>query len=155
MSQFKLFYQPEGRLRMQTEDRCHLQVRPAWAFPVSHPGRYLSLLDGKDREVLMLPDGLDSLDAENRAILEGELHRRYLTSQVLSIEYAHSEFGSTYWTVQTERGKRDFVTQSLQENAQWHGPHHLMLVDVDGNRFEVRDSRALDEESRRLLAKIV
>jgi hypothetical protein len=30
-----------------------------------------------------------------------------------------------------------------------------MLIDVDGNRFEIRDVKALDPESQRLLAKIV
>lgn len=152
---FRLFYRPEGRLRMETEDRCWLQVVPRWASPVTHPGKYLSLLDGKEREIRMLREGLAEVEPENRKILEQELHRRYLTSQVLSIEHAHTEFGSTYWTVETERGKREFVTQSLQENAQWHGPTHLMLVDVDGNRFEIRDTQALDPESRTLLTKIV
>ncbi len=140
---------------METEDKCWLQVRPAWASPVKHPGRYLCLMDGKDREIVMLKNGLDDVDKENRAILEAELHRRYLTSQVTHIEHAHTEFGSTYWTVETERGRREFVTQSLQENAQWHSPTHLMLVDVDGNRFEIRDTTALDAESRSVLSKIV
>jgi hypothetical protein len=112
-------------------------------------------MDGKDREIMMLEDGLEGLDKENRAILEAELHRRYLTSQVTHIEFAHTEFGSTYWTVETERGRREFVTQSLQENAQWHGPTHLMLIDVDGNRFEIRDTNALDDESRNVPANIV
>ena len=151
----RLFYQPEGRLRMETEDRCWLQVRPAWASPVKHPGKYLCLMDGKDREIVMFTDGLREVDKENRAILEAELHRRYLTSQVKSIEHAHTEFGSTYWTVETERGKREFVTQSLQENAQWHSPTHLMLIDVDGNRFEIRDTAQLDADSQRMLTKIV
>jgi hypothetical protein len=113
------------------------------------------LLDGKDREIALLPDGLDALDGEARTILEAELHRRYLTSQVVSVEHAHTEFGSTYWTVETDRGRREFITQSLQENAQWHSATHLMLIDVDGNRFEIRDTRALDEPSRRLLTRIV
>ncbi|HXH61605.1 MAG TPA: DUF1854 domain-containing protein [Fimbriimonadaceae bacterium] len=152
---FRLFYHPEGRLRMETEDRCWLQVRPVWASPVTQPGKYLSLLDGKDKEIVMFENGLDDVGAENRTILHEELRHRYLTSQVTRIEHAHFEFGSTYWTVETDRGPKDFVTQSLQENAQWHGPAHLVLVDVDGNRFEIRDFRKLDEQSQRILAKIV
>lgn len=140
---------------METEDKCWLQVRPAWASPVKHPGKYLCLMDGKDREIVMFDEGLAGVDKGNRAILEDELHRRYLTSQVKRIEHAHTEFGSTYWTVETERGRREFVTQSLQENAQWHSPTHLMLVDVDGNRFEIRDTYALDDVSRAMLSKIV
>ena len=151
----KLFYQPEGRLRLETEDRCFLQVRPAWAAPVSHPGKHLSLLDGKDKEIMLLPDGLKGLDKQARAILQDELHRRYLTAYVTKIKHAHTEFGASYWSVETDRGDRDFVTQSLQENAQWHGPTHLLLVDVDGNLFEIRDTSALDAESQAILRKIV
>ena len=152
---FKLFYQPEGRLRLETEDRCYLEVRPSWSAPVSQPGKFLSLLDGKDNEIMLLPDGLEGLDKEARKILENEVQKRYLIAQVLKILHAHSEFGSTYWTVETDRGKREFVTQSLQENAQWHGPNHLVLVDVDGNSFEIRDTTALDPDSQRLLQKMV
>lgn len=151
----KLFYQPEGRLRLETDDRCFLQIRPAWAAPVSHPGKYLSLLDGKDREIMLLPDGLKGLDKDVRAILRDELHRRYLTAYVTKINHAHTEFGASYWSVETDRGDRDFVTQSLQENAQWHSPTHLLLVDVDGNLFEIRDTSALDPTSQIILRKIV
>jgi len=140
---------------METEDRCYLSVRPSWSSPISHPGKYLSLLDGKDREIMMLTDGLKGLDKEAKAILESELDRRYLTAQITRIEHAYFEFGSSYWTVETDRGKRDFVAQSLQENAQWHGPKHLVLVDVDGNRFEVRDVSTLDAHSQQILSKVV
>lgn len=98
----------------------------------------------------MIP-GLDSLDPESRAAVEQELGRRYLTSQVERIISAKSEYGATYWLVQTERGEREFVTQSLQENAQWLGPTHLLLIDVDGNRFEIKDIELLDVKSRAFL----
>ena len=153
--EFTLGYFPEGRLRLMTEDKCWLQVRPAWASPISHPAKFLSLLDGKDREIVMLPDGLAGLPEGERKILEAELHRRYLTSQVVKIVEARTVFASAYWTVETDRGSREFVTQSLHENAQWHSPTHLVLVDVDGNRYEVRDVRTLDEESRAKLLRMV
>jgi len=57
--------------------------------------------------------------------------------------------------VDSDRGPRDFVTQSLQENAQWLSPTHLMLIDVDGNRFEIADTRRLDERSRRFIEQII
>ena len=151
----KLFYKPEGRLRLETDDRCYLQVRPTWAAPISQPGKYLSLLDGKDTEIMTFPEGLRGLDKEARRILQDELKRRYLSAYITKIVRAHTEFGATYWTVETDRGGKDFLTQSLQENAQWHTPTHLVLVDVDGNRFEIRDTAELDAASRDLLLKIV
>lgn len=153
--EFELGYFPEGRLRLITEDKCWLQVRPAWASPIKHPNKYLSLLDGKDREIVMLEDGLKGLADNERKILEAELNKRYLTSQITKVIEARTVFASAYWTVETDRGPREFVTQSMHENAQWHSPTHLVLVDVDGNRYEFRDISALDAESKAKLLKMV
>jgi len=65
------------------------------------------------------------------------------------------EVGATYWTVETNRGPREFVTQSLQENAVWLSERHLLLLDVDGNRFELPDIARLDPRSRQLVERIL
>ncbi len=139
---------------MTLSDRSYVSVKPVWAAPLTYPRRYLSLLNSKGEEILMVAD-LKSLAPDSLAAVEEELSRRYLTATVSKILHAAEEFGSTYWRVLTERGERDFVTQSLQENAQWMGPGHLMLIDVDGNRFEILDVDALDERSRRYVDEIV
>lgn len=144
-----LFYQPEGRLRLTVEDRSYLTVKPAWASPLSYPEKYLSLLDGKGKEITMVKEPAKELSRENWELIQEELRRRYLNGVVLKVLQANTEFGATYWTVETDRGLKEFVTQSLQENAQWLGPSHLLLVDVDGNRFEIPDINALDEESKK------
>ena len=149
----RLFYEPEGRLRVTLEDRSYLQVKPSWAAPLSHPKKYLSLMDGKDREILMVHD-LDELDADNREIIENELRRRYLNAKVRRIEHVKTEYGITYWTVDTDRGSRELVTQSLQENANWLTPDQLLLTDVDGNRFEIVVSQ-LDPQSQRFVEMTV
>lgn len=144
----RVFFQPEGRLRVTLEDRSILEVRPVWASPVSYPGQYLALIDAKDNEIVMVKDPAAELSAENWEVLQRELGRRYLSGIVISILEAKTIFGYTYWTVVTDRGKKEFVTMSLQENAQWMTPTHLLLQDVDGNQFEIPDIDALDPESR-------
>ncbi|MCG9895605.1 MAG: DUF1854 domain-containing protein [Fimbriimonadaceae bacterium] len=146
----KLFYAPEGRLRAELDGECWLQVRPVWASPMTHPNRYLALLDGRDREICMVTD-LSELDPETRDVVVKELDRRYLTSVVTGIISCTTEFGATYWKVNTDRGDREFVTQSLQENALWMSETQLLIVDVDGNRFEIPDTECLDVRSRKLL----
>jgi hypothetical protein len=150
----KLFYHPQGRLRLERDDRCWLDVKPVWASPLSYPGKYLGLLDTKDKEILMIDDPAN-LDQENREILLFELDRRYLSARVKSIIKVSTEFGSTYWKVNTDKGEKEFITQSLQENAQWMGPRQLLLIDVDGNRFEIGDTDLLDERSQQMLAATV
>ena len=143
----KIFYQPKDRLRLTLEDRSYLTVKPAWSAPLTRPSKFLALLDSKGEEITTINDP-EELDEASLAAVQQELHRRYLTATVHKITHAKSEFGAGYWHVVTDRGERDFVTQSLQENAQWLSPVHLLLVDVDGNRFEIPDVSALDERSR-------
>ena len=151
----KLFHEPKDRLRLTIgEEKSYPTVKPVWAAPLSHPGRYLALLDSKGEEIAMVPDP-KSLERDSYEAVRQELNRRYLTSTIRLITAAKSEFGATYWHVLTERGERDFVTQSLQENAQWLSPTHLMLIDVDGNRFEIQDIDGLDPKSREIVAQIL
>jgi hypothetical protein len=100
-------------------------------------------------------DDPQTLPDEVRGILLAELDKRYLTARVLSVIKVSTEFGSTYWRVMTDRGEKDFITQSLQENAQWMGPRQLLLIDVHGNRFEIADTEKLDERSQQLLVATV
>lgn len=151
----KLYYEPKDRLRLTVQDdRSYVIVKPVWASPVSRPGRFLFLLDGKGEEIVMLT-GLEELDHISRRSVEQELRRRYLTATVTAILSARQEFGATYWEVDTDRGRREFVTQSLQENAQWFSDTHLLVLDVDGNRFEIPDIQMLDLRSRALIDLIL
>jgi hypothetical protein len=154
-SELRIFYSPKDRLRMTVgEDRSYITVRPVWSAPLSRPGRYLSLLDGKGDEIIMLTDP-NALPHESLEAVEHELRLRYLTAAVTTVRHAKQEYGATYWTVDTDRGRRDFVTQNLQENAQWFSDTHLLLVDVDGNRFEIPNVAALDARSRTYIHTIL
>lgn len=150
-----IFFHPHDRLRVTIgEDRSYPSVKPVWASPIKFPGQYLALLDSKEQEIITVKDPATLPPASLEAV-KAELKRRYLTSTVLSIDKAKVEFGATYWHVTTERGEKDFVTQSLQENAQWMGDRHLLLIDVDGNRFEIPNIDDLDLRSREILESIV
>jgi len=151
----RLFYSPKDRLRLTVgEERSYHTVKPVWAAPLSRPDTYLALLDGKGAEIVMLPDPAQ-LPPDSLAAAREELRRRYLTATVTQVTHARQEFGATYWSVETDRGPRDFVTQNLQENAIWLSDVHLLLLDVDGNRFEITDVSRLDAPSRHYVETIL
>jgi hypothetical protein len=154
--EIQLFFAPKDRLRMTvgTEKSYHT-VKPVWSAPLSRPNRYLALLDAKGNEITMLPDPAEMLTPASWEAVQAELRRRYMTATVQAITGAKVEYGATYWHAVTDRGERDFVTQSLQENAQWLSPEHLLLIDVDGNRFEIPDVQALDARSRAFIGAIL
>lgn len=147
----RLFYDPPGTLRLTVdEERSYPTVRLYQAWPLSAPGRYVSLLNGKDEEIALLDD-LSGLPAQSRAVAEAELGRRYLTARIEAIDSIRTEFGVTYWHVRTSRGPRDFVVQSLSDSCLWLSERHILIVDVDGNRFEIADRYALEPVSRERL----
>ncbi len=142
-----LFREPAWVLRMTIEDdRSYVKVKIVRAAPLSHPDKYISFLDGKDEEVCMVDNPRD-LDEETQQIISEELDRRYLTSIVDRVNSVRNEYGTSYWEVETNRGSREFVVQNVSENAQWFGDYRLLLVDVDGNRFEIENLQALDRRS--------
>jgi hypothetical protein len=151
----KLFFSPKDRLRLTVGDeKSYFTVKPAWASPLTHPNRYLALLDGRGNEITTIADPAQ-LSKESLEAVQEELAKRYLTATIRMVSRARSEFGATYWHVLTDRGERDFVTQSLQENVQWLSSRHLLLIDVDGNRFEISDTDALDPKSRTILNSVL
>lgn len=154
LSKIELFFEPKDRLRMTHVDRSWHTVVPRWSSPLTHPGKYLALLDLKGNEIVMIND-LTELSETSRDAVTKEVETRYLTAQVEEVLFTKGELASVYWTVQTERGVREFVTQNLSENAQWLGPNHILLTDVDGNRFEIRDTTKLSGRSLQMIEAIL
>ncbi|MDE2127321.1 MAG: DUF1854 domain-containing protein [Armatimonadetes bacterium] len=151
----RFYFQPEGHLRLTIRDQITwLTVRPTWFAPVTEPGRQLALLDGSDTEIGVL-DRLELLAPEDLKCLQTEIRRRYLSARVERILSVRVAFGTGYWSVTTDRGDREFVTESLHENVLWYSETRLMLVDVDGNRFEIPDVDRLDALSRSRLNRMV
>lgn len=153
-TEVRAFFAPEGRLRLEARGQSWLKIKPVWAAPVSDPGRWLAVLDGQDKEIFTV-ERVEDLPIETREVLLGELKKRYLTSTVHKILEVRVEFGIGYWRVATERGEREFVTQSLQENAQWVSPDHIVIADVDGNHYEIPSVKELDKKSRKELSAAV
>lgn len=151
----RLFREPPWVLRLTLgEDRSYLKVKVVRAAPLSHPNKYISFLDAKDEEICMVDD-LKQVDEATRNIIDEELDRRYLTSIVEQVLSVRNEFGTSYWDVQTHRGRREFVVQNVAENAQWLGDHRLLLVDVDGNRFEIPRLDHLDKRSTGFIEQVL
>ncbi len=145
------FIRHGARLRMTVEgDRSHLHVAVICAFPLSDPTRFLSVRDDEGKEIGVIADpGL--LGEEDRALVAAELERRYFAPAVQRLVSAKERFGTVDWVAKTERGERRFTTQNLRENLTRPAPGRLILTDVDGNRYDIRDVEALDAESQRLL----
>ncbi len=119
-------------------------------FPLSEPDRWISVVDDEDKELGMLP-GLAALGADQRECVEEELQRRYLTPHILRILECRHRYDIVEWTVETDRGRARFVMRDVRDKVQRPRLGHIMLTDVEGNRYDIPNVEHLDRASRQLL----
>ncbi|MDA0747366.1 MAG: DUF1854 domain-containing protein [bacterium] len=151
----RLFREPPWRLRMTIErDRSYTKVKVVRAAPLSNPEKYICFLDAKDESICMV-DSLKDLTEDSCTLALEELEQRYLTSQVRTVYSIRNEYGVSYWDVETDRGRREFVAKGVAENVQWLGEKRMIILDVDGNRFEVPDLDGLDRKSAGMIEMVL
>lgn len=130
-------------------DTEYVDVKPVPVFPVSEAADYVSFLDSKDKEVLLLRDP-GQLDRESQEVLREELGRTYFVPRIVRIYEIEDTHGAARWEVETDRGYRMFDIRD-REDVRVIRRSRVLLQDADGNRFEIEDIQALDERSRHLL----
>ena len=151
----RLFHR-QHRLCAEIEgERCALGVRPVWASPLSRPGQFLALLDAKGAEITLWSEPRASLDDQSWRAAHLEMRRRDLTARIERIVSLREDNGAAYFGVETDRGARDFVATGLSSSVVPFGDNRLLIVDADGNRYEIADIAALDENSRALLDEVL
>ena len=57
-------------------------------------------------------------------------------------------FGSAIWDLETDRGRIAISTRQLNEAVRELGPRWFLIVDVEGNRYEIKDLNELPPESQ-------
>jgi hypothetical protein len=128
------------------DNRSWAKISVARAFPLSDPEHYIGFLDGLGKDVGMIYDPAQ-LDPESRKVTEEEIERRYFVPTVLRVISCKEEFGTVYWTVDTDRGEKEIVARNIRDNLQELSSSRVIVTDVDGNRFEIPDIFDLDGRS--------
>ena len=134
------------------DERTILRAKVLRLFPLTSPGKYFSVYDGSNKEVGMLRN-IEDFDAESRAALEADLARRYFLPVICRIINCRERFESVEWEVETDRGITHFTTRLSRQEALQPAPGRYILVDVDGNRYDIPDCTRLDTRSRELLLR--
>jgi len=126
-----------------------LEAVPLWVhrcFPWTAPGRFISLRDKEEEEVALVRD-LSELEPESRRALQSALLEAGFVLEVESVESIEDEIEIRTFRVRTRQGPRRF--QTLRD--EWPRPMPgggILLRDVAGDLYLVRDPQALDRASR-------
>ena len=117
-------------------------------FPFEELWSYLSVLNTEEEEIGMIRS-LDLFGEETAALLREELERRYYSPVILRINSLKERYGFSYWKVKTAEGEMEFTLHDTYKSLIRIDAKRVILLDVDGNRFEIPDVSALDRRSYR------
>lgn len=139
-----------GRVIVTVNGRSHRIGQVAGAFPLSNPGRMVLLRDEEGEEIGILDDAA-ALDPASRNIVAEELERSYFMPAIQDVLALRLDLGVETWEVETDKGRRAFMVRNPRVNVRHVGRRRLVIRDVDGNRYEVRDWTRFSPRARRLL----
>lgn len=129
------------------------EVEVAMGFPLTNSEHFVSLVevkDGKkDKEIGMIED-IRKLDSKSRKILKAELKRAYFMPKIMRINRLKEYHGVMKFDVETEKGRREFETRYKEDIRRLSGGR-VVIKDADGNRYEIKDYRKLDQRSINLI----
>lgn len=154
MDDFQLERNAFGRLVLTTAAGERFDgVTAVRAFPVSAPAQGLSLIHADGHELVWI-EGLNTLPAALRGLIEDELAAREFVPEILRLKSVSTFATPSTWTVQTDRGDTQFVLRGEEDIRRLDGAA-LLITGAQGVHFKVRDMRALDGASRRLLGRFL
>lgn len=134
--------------RLDTGEEYH-QIQLSLIFPLTDRRSFLRVCDFEEKEIGLIAS-IDGLDEESKRTVEKELERVYFIPRIVKVRSIVEKFGFRTWTVETERGPREFDVQG-RESLRFIAPSHLLVKDIDGNRYEIPSLSSLDSDSKRVL----
>ncbi len=143
---------PGGFVSLKIGDEEYDRVEIYQAFPFTDPDLYISVrtADEKAKEIGMIAD-LKKLSPKTQKILKEQIGYRYFTPEIKKVYSVKSEYGFAYFDVLTDSGRCRFVIRmnggaviSLTETR-------ILILDLDGNRFEIPDVSRLSARERKQL----
>jgi hypothetical protein len=151
---FKLERNPAGRLICTLADgTVHVNVTPIRAFPLAAPDEGLALMSQEGHEIVWI-EQISELTDGNRAVIEAELASREFMPEIHRIDAVSSFATPSTWTLSTSRGTTNMVLKG-EEDIRRLPDNGLLIADNHGILYLIRDRKALDRHSRKILERFL
>ena len=115
-------------------------------FPFELEWEFISVMNDEQAEVGIIKS-VALFDKEGEALLRTELARRYYAPVIDKILGVKERYGFSYWRVHTAEGNVNFTLHDTYRSIIRAGGGRVVLLDVNGNRFEIPNVEALDRKS--------
>ena len=139
------FYIKNDFLHIKTESyegRVHLCRQ----FPFELEWEFISVMNEEQAEVGIIKS-ISLFEGVGEELLRTELRRRYYAPVIDKIISVKERYGFSYWRVHTPEGNVNFTLHDTYRSILRASHNRVVLLDVNGNRFEIPDVNALDRKS--------
>lgn len=142
--------EPGGFMSMKLGEEYYSRVAFFRAFPFSDPGKYISVreFEQKAKEIGMIVD-INDFGGDIKENICKQINIRYFTPQILQIYNVKDEYGYAYFDVNTDKGPCKFTISIRDGGVIRLGETRLLINDIDGNRFEIKDFTKLSIKEQR------
>jgi hypothetical protein len=122
------------------------------SFPITEPDSFIAIRepDTKNKErgaEIGLIYAMSDFDEETQSLLRAELELRYFTPEITKIRSLKEKLGYIYCDAETSAGKFSFEFRNPHSNVRILEDKRVMISDIDGNCFVIRDPSKLDRAS--------
>jgi len=151
------FYLTEGGftgLRYDGNDHKHITLRRT--LPIGRPMEYISVADAKNNEIGIIKSVLE-LSGEQLEIVLKELDRRYYCPEILEVKSVKDKLGYVYMELlldvpgEEKKHVKNCAVKDVNRNIRMLTDDSLIIFDVDGNRYIIKNIVSLDKQSLKRL----
>ena len=118
-------------------------------FPHELLWEYISVIDGDGKEIGLIYN-IEDFNSETVELLKKEIERKYYSPVIAEIQSLKERYGFSYWKVRLDDGReQSFTMQDTFRNIVHTGEDSATIIDVDGNRYQLKSISELDRKSYR------
>lgn len=135
---------PTGALRVTIgKELSVLDAVILRCYPQSKPDEWISIRDGASREVCLL-ETMRQMKPDSRRLIEEYLADRYFVPMIEQLKSVSVSAGILALDVVTNRGVETVFVKDFAQNIRRLTVYHLVITDIEGNRYDIPDKRKLD-----------
>ncbi|MEJ6951852.1 DUF1854 domain-containing protein [Natronospora cellulosivora (SeqCode)] len=140
-----------GDIQVSDGSSIYKQVKPLRIFPYSLKDKYILLKDRQGEEIGIVED-INFLAVKSKKILVEELERIYFIPQIIKVDKIEYKLRTASWYVETNKGFINFEMRR-RSKIKFIGLNHLLIIDTNACKYEVRDFSKLDKNSQELIER--
>ena len=121
-------------------------------FPLSDPESFISIreADEKAKEIGVIKK-LSDIAPDQAELIREQIKLRYFMPEITKVIDVKDEYGYAYWNVITSFGACRFTTGMGGDSVVSLSDARILITDIDGNRYEIRDFNAMTPAEKKKL----